>query len=110
MRMGPEDRVLVTLPLFHVAAQNVLMNGAFGGAAVLVLHRRFDVERCAEAVEAHRVTVMTGVPTIYIALLNAGIRPAALAASASSVGGRHGAGRDRPAARHVRADHRRATG
>ena len=79
MRMGPEDRVLVTLPLFHVAAQNVLMNGAFSGAAVLVLHRRFDVERCAEAVEAHRVTVMTGVPTIYIALLNAGIRPSALA-------------------------------
>ena len=79
MRMGPEDRVLVTLPLFHVAAQNVLMNGAFSGAAALVLHRRFDVERCAEAVEAHRVTVMTGVPTIYIALLNAGIRPSALA-------------------------------
>ena len=79
MRMGPEDRVLVTLPLFHVAAQNVLMNGAFSGAATLVLHRRFDVERCAEAVEAHRVTVVTGVPTIYIALLNAGIRPSALA-------------------------------
>jgi long-chain acyl-CoA synthetase len=78
MRMGAEDRVLVTLPLFHVAAQNVLMNGAFSGAAALVLHRRFDVERCAEAVEAQRVTVVTGVPTIYIALLNAGIRPSAL--------------------------------
>jgi long-chain acyl-CoA synthetase len=55
------------------------MNGAFSGAAALVLHRRFDVERCAEAVEAQRVTVVTGVPTIYIALLNAGIRPSALA-------------------------------
>ena len=79
MRMGPDDRVLVTLPLFHVAAQNVLMNAGFSGAATLVLHRRFDALRCAEAVAAHRVTVMTGVPTIYVALLNAGIRPAALA-------------------------------
>jgi long-chain acyl-CoA synthetase len=79
MRMGPEDRVLVTLPLFHVAAQNVLMNGAFSGAATLVLQRRFDVERCAAAIEMERVTVVTGVPTIFIALLNAGVRPSALA-------------------------------
>jgi long-chain acyl-CoA synthetase len=79
MRMGPGDRLLVTLPLFHVSAQNVLMNGGFSAAATLVLHRRFDVERCAEAIEAHRVTIVTGVPTIYIALLNAGVRPAALA-------------------------------
>jgi long-chain acyl-CoA synthetase len=76
--MGPPDRLLVSLPLFHVAAQNVLMNGGVSAAATLVLQRRFDVERCAEAVEAHRVTIVTGVPTIYIALLNAGIRPAAL--------------------------------
>ena len=69
----------MALPLFHVAAQNVLMNGGFSAAATLVLHRRFDAERCAEAVEAHRVTIVTGVPTIYIALLNAGIRPSALA-------------------------------
>jgi long-chain acyl-CoA synthetase len=79
MRMGPADRVLVTLPLFHVAAQNVLMNGGFSAAATLVLQRRFDVGRCADAVEAHRVTVVTGVPTIYIALLNARIPPSALA-------------------------------
>jgi long-chain acyl-CoA synthetase len=79
MRMGPEDRVLVTLPLFHVAAQNVLMNGAFSGAGTLVLHRRFDADRCAAAIEAERVTIVTGVPTIYIALLNARVRPAALA-------------------------------
>jgi long-chain acyl-CoA synthetase len=67
------------LPLFHVAAQNVLMNGGFAAAATLVLHRRFDVERCAEAIEDHRATVVTGVATIYIGLLNAGVRSAALA-------------------------------
>jgi long-chain acyl-CoA synthetase len=79
MRLGPEDRLLVTLPLFHVAAQNVLMNGGLSAAATLVLHRRFDAARCAEAVEAHRITIVTGVPTVYIALLNAGVRPRALA-------------------------------
>jgi long-chain acyl-CoA synthetase len=78
MRMGPEDRLLVTLPLFHVAAQNVLMIGGVSAAATLVLERRFDVLRCAEAIERHRVTIVTGVPTIYIALLNAGVRPSAL--------------------------------
>ena len=79
MRTGPADRLLVTLPLFHVAAQNVLMNGGFAAAATLVLHRRFDVERCAEAIEEHRATVVAGVPTIFIALLGAGVPPAALA-------------------------------
>jgi long-chain acyl-CoA synthetase len=79
MRMEPADRLLVTLPLFHVAAQNVLMIGGVSAAATLVLQRRFDAERCAETVERHRVTIVTGVPTIYIALLNAGVRPSALA-------------------------------
>ena len=49
MRTGPADRVLVMLPLFHVAAQNVLMNGGFAAAAALALHRRFDATRCADA-------------------------------------------------------------
>jgi long-chain acyl-CoA synthetase len=78
LRVRPEDRLLITLPLFHVAAQNVLMNSGFNAAATLVLQRRFDVERCAAAVEEHRVTVVAGVPTIYISLLNAGVRPEAL--------------------------------
>jgi long-chain acyl-CoA synthetase len=78
MRTGPGDRILVTLPLFHVAAQNVLMNGGFAAAATLVLQRRFDALRCAETIEEHGVTVVVGVPTIYLSLLEAGIRPEAL--------------------------------
>ncbi|HEU5322612.1 MAG TPA: long-chain fatty acid--CoA ligase [Methylomirabilota bacterium] len=79
MRVTPEDRLLVTLPLFHVAAQNVLMNGGINAAATLVLQRRFDVGGCVEAIEEHAVTLVTGVPTIYISLLDAGVRPEALA-------------------------------
>jgi long-chain acyl-CoA synthetase len=79
MRMRPDDRLLVTLPLFHVAAQNVLMNAGFNAGATLVLHRRFDLERCAASIQEHAVTVVTGVPTIYIGLLDAGVDPKALA-------------------------------
>ena len=79
MRTGPADRLLVTLPLFHVAAQNVLMIGGFAGAATLILHRRFDTAGCAAAIEEHGVTIVIGVPTIYISFLNAAVRPAALA-------------------------------
>ncbi len=78
LRMAPADRVLITTPLFHVAAQNVMMNSGLNAAATLVLHRRFDVERCASAIEEHKVTLLMGVPTIYIALLNAGVKPEAL--------------------------------
>ena len=79
MRTGPADRLLVALPLFHVAAQNVLMIGGFAGAATLILHRRFDTAGCATAIEEHRVSIVIGVPTIYISFLNAGVPPAALA-------------------------------
>ncbi|OGK91885.1 MAG: long-chain fatty acid--CoA ligase [Candidatus Rokubacteria bacterium RBG_16_73_20] len=79
LRMTPSDRLLVTTPLFHVAAQNVGMNAGLNAGATLVLHRRFDAERCAAAIEEHRVTFLSGVPTMYIALLNAGVGPEALA-------------------------------
>ena len=79
MHMVPADRLLVALPLFHVAAQNVLMNAGFNAASTVVLQRRFEAARCAAAIEEHRVTIMTGVPTIYISLLEAGARPEALA-------------------------------
>jgi long-chain acyl-CoA synthetase len=78
LRMTPTDRLLVTLPLFHVAAQNVMMNGGFNVGATLVLHRRFEVDRGVAAIEEHDVTIVMGVPTMYIALLSAGVKPEAL--------------------------------
>ena len=78
LRMAPADRILITTPFFHVAAQNVMMNSGLNVAATLVLHRRFDVQRCAAAIEEHKITLMMGVPTIYIALLDARVGPEAL--------------------------------
>lgn len=77
--LGRDDRVLITTPLFHVAAQNVLMNAALNVAATIVLERRFDVQRCVAAIAEHGVTYTLLVPTIYIAMLDAGVDPRALA-------------------------------
>src|SRR5262249_18938370 len=76
---GSGARMRVSLPPFPVAAKNVRMTAGLNAGAPLVLPRRFDAARCAASIEEHRVTIMTGVPTIYIGLLDAGIRPAALA-------------------------------
>ncbi|MCA1645039.1 MAG: AMP-binding protein, partial [Chloroflexi bacterium] len=75
LRIDPEDRMLLFLPLFHVFGQNFIMNTAFAAGAALVLHRRFDRETVLESVARDGVTMFFAVPTIYIMLLDAGIRP-----------------------------------
>ncbi len=67
----PPDRLVVFLPLFHVFAQNYIMNGGFQAGSTLVLFRRFVPDVVVPAVARERVTHFFAVPTIYIALLNA---------------------------------------
>jgi long-chain acyl-CoA synthetase len=67
----PRDRLACFLPLFHVFAQNYIMNGAFQAGATIALHRRFVPEPVLESIARDRVTKFFGVPTIFIALLNA---------------------------------------
>ena len=78
LRLTRDDTILVTLPLFHVAAQNVLMNAGLNVGATLVLHRRFDLERCVSSIVDYGVTFTLLVPTVYISILNAGVEPSAL--------------------------------
>jgi len=65
------DRLAVFLPLFHVFAQNYIMNAGFEAGATLVLFRRFVPDQVLEAIARERITMFFAVPTIYIALLNA---------------------------------------
>lgn len=67
----PADRLACFLPLFHVFAQNYIMNGAFQAGATIVLYRRFVPDVVLESVARERVTKFFAVPTIYIALLGA---------------------------------------
>ena len=67
------DRLAIFLPLFHVFAQNYIMNAGFVAGATLVLFRRFVPDVVLEAIERERVTMFFAVPTIYIALLGANV-------------------------------------
>ncbi len=75
----PDDRLAMFLPLFHVFAQNYIMNGGFEAGATLVLWRRFVPDQVIADIGRLGVTMFFGVPTIYIALLNAGVPRAQLA-------------------------------
>ena len=64
-----DDRMLLFLPLFHVFAQNFIMNAAFNACATLVLHRRFVPDQVLDSIQRHDATMFFGVPTIFINLL-----------------------------------------
>lgn len=66
-----KDRLAIFLPLFHVFAQNYIMNAGFVAGATLVLFRRFVPDVVLDGIERERVTMFFAVPTIYIALLGA---------------------------------------
>lgn len=67
MPMDPDERLLVSAPMYHKNAQMQLkMALALGGSVVLL--RRFDAEDYLRAIDLHRVTAMTGVPTMFALL------------------------------------------
>jgi long-chain acyl-CoA synthetase len=65
------DIVLGCLPLFHTFGQTVGMNGTFRLGGTLVLLARFSGEAAIDLMVRENVTVFHGVPTMYIALLEA---------------------------------------
>ena len=66
---GPQDTVVSALPCSHVYG-NIVMNAAIAYGMTLVLHANFDVERVLASIEEHRATMLEGVPTMYMYLLN----------------------------------------
>lgn len=69
--LEPEDRILGCLPLFHTFGQTCVMNMGFRAGAAVVLVPKFDGATALQLMNQHACTVMTGVPTMYIALLEA---------------------------------------
>ncbi|MEU5565137.1 long-chain-fatty-acid--CoA ligase [Micromonospora musae] len=66
-----DDVVLGCLPLFHSFGQTVAMNGTFRIGATLVLLARFTGADAIDLMLRERVNVFHGVPTMYVALLEA---------------------------------------
>lgn len=65
-----EERIVAVLPLFHIyALTTVLLRHIRDGNEVL-LRQRFDVETLIHDVETLKASQFSGVPTMWVALLN----------------------------------------
>ncbi len=60
--LTPEDRILNTLPLFHVGGLNNLTTPALQAGCTVVLHPKFDADACFDAIERERITLTVLVP------------------------------------------------
>ena len=70
--LQPDDVVMGCLPLFHSFGQTCGLNAAIVSGASLTLIQRFDPTTALKVIERDRVTIFEGVPTMYVAMLNAG--------------------------------------
>jgi long-chain acyl-CoA synthetase len=66
-----EDVILGCLPLFHTFGQTCTLNTGFRVGAKIVMLPKFDGETALRSLIDNECTIMMGVPTMYIALLEA---------------------------------------
>ena len=64
-----QDVIFGGLPLFHSFGQMCGLNAAVTIGATLTLIPRFDPTKALEVLQRDNVTIMQGVPTMYVALL-----------------------------------------
>ena len=83
--IGPDDRWLCVLPLFHVGGLSILTRTAFYGASAIV-HERFDADAERESLESGEATVVSLVATMLRRLRDAGLERAP-ALRAALIGG-----------------------
>ena len=58
-----QDRVLTTLPMFHVGGLNIQTTPALHAGATVTLHRRFDPAATLDTLQRERITLTVLVPT-----------------------------------------------
>ncbi|TAK86191.1 MAG: long-chain fatty acid--CoA ligase [Betaproteobacteria bacterium] len=63
------DRILTTLPLFHVGGLNILTTPALHAGASVTLHPRFDPKAALETIERERITLTVLVPAQLTAMM-----------------------------------------
>jgi len=64
-----DDVSLAVLPLFHVFGLSSVLNVTVRYGGTMVLVPRFEIGPVVGAIERHRCTIFSGVPTMYFALL-----------------------------------------
>jgi long-chain acyl-CoA synthetase len=65
-----KERVLAALPFFHVFAMTGVMNFGIAGGAEIVIMPRFVLADAMKLITKTRPTIMPGVPTMFVAMLN----------------------------------------
>ncbi len=69
LRFAPQDRLCLTVPLFHCFGCVLGVLGAYTHGTTLVSLESFEAQQVLEAVHTERCTVLYGVPTMFIAEL-----------------------------------------
>jgi long-chain acyl-CoA synthetase len=64
---GPDEVALAVLPLFHVFGLNAVLGLALSVGASVVLVERFDPHTTLQEVATNKVTLISGVPTMWAA-------------------------------------------
>jgi acyl-CoA synthetase (AMP-forming)/AMP-acid ligase II len=70
LRIGPDDVYLMMLPCSHIFASFVLYTNAVMGRSKIVIMETFEPGEALRLQEAERVSVLYGVPTMFILMLN----------------------------------------
>ncbi len=65
----PSDRTLCMVPLFHIFGLGAALLTALASGSAVVLQERFEARGALELAEANRVTVIHGVPTMFVMVL-----------------------------------------
>ncbi len=75
-----DDVALGVLPLFHIYGLTVVLGLTFSTASTVVLVERFDPQSAITTIAAHGITVVPGVPAMWLAWANLpGLPPGAFA-------------------------------
>ncbi len=64
------ERVIAVLPLFHIYALTTILLRHLRDGNEILLRQRFDVETLITDISKGRATAFSGVPTMWVALLN----------------------------------------
>ncbi len=66
--IGAEDVMMGVLPFFHIFGLTVALFSALLTGQKIVLVPRFEVENVLKQVQKYKVTLLPGVPTMYVAI------------------------------------------
>lgn len=65
LNVNTDDRIIATLPVFHVFALTVVVNAPLLMGATILLVPRFSPQEIFQVAKEHKATIFAGVPTMF---------------------------------------------